>query len=67
MPNLCTATDNSRRDFSRATNRAEVGLPKHGFVFCYFNNNYKITLKEFEIWMRLLLKIQGSIFGLRKN
>jgi predicted O-linked N-acetylglucosamine transferase (SPINDLY family) len=39
-------------------------LPKEGFVFCSFNNYYKITPKIFDIWMRLLKKVEGSVLWL---
>ena len=40
--------------------RAEAGLPQHGFVFCCFNNSYKIMPPVFEVWMRLLREIAGK-------
>lgn len=44
--------------------RIELGLPVEGFVFCSFNHSYKITLAVFEVWMRLLKAIDGSILWL---
>ena len=44
--------------------RAEVGLPENGFVFCCFSNNYKITPEFFDVWMRLLGKVEGSVLWL---
>lgn len=44
--------------------RAELGLPEQGFVFCSFNNNYKITPAEYDIWMRLLARVEGSVLWL---
>jgi len=41
--------------------RADMGLPEQGFVFCCFNNSYKISSAEFDIWMRLLKKVNGSV------
>jgi len=43
---------------------AEEGLPADSFVFCCFNNSYKITPDVFDIWMRLLLKVSGSVLWL---
>ncbi|MBT2325390.1 UDP-N-acetylglucosamine-peptide N-acetylglucosaminyltransferase [Variovorax paradoxus] len=48
----------------RATARRVAGLPAEGFVFCCFNNTYKITPAVFEIWMRLLGAISGSVLWL---
>lgn len=44
--------------------RADVQLPESGFVFCCFNNNYKITPGVFDIWMRLLDRVEGSVLWL---
>jgi predicted O-linked N-acetylglucosamine transferase (SPINDLY family) len=44
--------------------RGDVGLPERGFVFCSFNNNYKITAPVFDAWMRLLLAVEGSVLWL---
>jgi protein O-GlcNAc transferase len=44
--------------------RAEAGLPAHGFVFCCFNNSWKINPPLFDIWMRLLKSVPGSVLWL---
>lgn len=44
--------------------RGEVGLPERGFVFCSFNNTYKITAPVFDVWMRLLAAVPGSVLWL---
>ena len=44
-----------------------MGLPEDGFVFCVFNNSYKISPREFDIWTRLLLKVEGSILWMRHS
>lgn len=50
-----------------APTRTECGLPESGFVFCCFNNNYKITRRELDIWMRLLTKVEGSVLWLLRG
>jgi len=52
---------------STAPSRAEAGLPAQGFVFCCFNNNYKITAPVFDIWMRLLHAVPGSVLWLLRE
>ena len=42
-------------------------LAGHGFVFCCFNGNVKITPHMFDIWMRLLQRVPGSILWLVKG
>lgn len=64
MPHSYQANDSGRGISNRVFARAELGLPENGFVFCCFNNNYKIGAEEFGIWMRLLGKIEGSVLWL---
>jgi predicted O-linked N-acetylglucosamine transferase (SPINDLY family) len=47
-----------------ATDRRDHGLPASGFVFCSFNNSYKITPPVFDVWMRLLQATPGSVLWL---
>ena len=44
--------------------RAACGLPEQGLVFCCFNNSYKILPAVFEVWMRLLARVSGSVLWL---
>ncbi len=64
MPNSYQATDNTREISARAVTRSEMGLPENGFVFCCFNNSFKISPAEFDVWMRLLEKVEGSVLWL---
>ena len=66
MPGAYMATDNTREISEKAITRFEMGLPEDAFVFCCFNNSYKISQVEFDIWVRLLQKIDGSVLWLRK-
>lgn len=64
LPNCYQPTDN-KRDFLPDTQSREAhGLPADGFVFCCFNNSYKISPAEFKIWMRLLREVPGSVLWL---
>jgi predicted O-linked N-acetylglucosamine transferase (SPINDLY family) len=45
----------------RIPTRRELGLPDAGFVFCCFNNTPKIDARLFDIWMRLLNAVDGSV------
>jgi predicted O-linked N-acetylglucosamine transferase (SPINDLY family) len=54
--------NDSRRPVPAGTiSRRDLGLPEQAFVFCSFNNTFKITPEVFEIWMRLLAAIPGSV------
>ena len=67
LPNTYMPTDNGRELSERNMSRSDMGLPDDAFVFCCFNNNYKITNSEFDIWMRLLNKVEGSVLWLRSS
>lgn len=56
--------DTKRLISDKTFTRSEFGLPQMGFVFCCFNNNYKITPNIFETWMRILKRVDGSILWL---
>ena len=60
LPGQRQPTGNLRRTPSRE----ECRLPADGFVFCSFNNSYKITPEMFEVWMRLLRAVPGSVLWL---
>jgi predicted O-linked N-acetylglucosamine transferase (SPINDLY family) len=47
--------------------RAAAGLPQQGFVFCCFNQAYKITPEVFDVWCHLLLCVPDSILWLLKT
>lgn len=47
-----------------APDRAAHGLPDQGFVFCSFNNPYKIRPELFDVWMRLLRQVPRSVLWL---
>lgn len=55
--------DNTRPVVPPAS-RSEAALPESGFVFACFNNSYKFTPEFFDIWMRLMREIEGSVLWL---
>jgi predicted O-linked N-acetylglucosamine transferase (SPINDLY family) len=58
----CYQSNDRRRDVAGgARTRGEVGLPEAGFVFCCFNNSYKIAPRMFDVWMRLLARVPQSV------
>jgi protein O-GlcNAc transferase len=63
LPDTLWVTDTKRATAATPT-RAEAGLPESGFVFCCFNHNWKITPPLFDIWMRLLSRVEGSVLWL---
>jgi protein O-GlcNAc transferase len=67
LPNSYQVNDNTRMISERSVTKSEMGLPEHGFIFCCFNSNYKISPDEFEIWMRILGMVEGSVLWLLKS
>lgn len=47
--------------------RSALGLPAQGFVFCSLNNSYKFGRTSFELWMRLLRGVEGSVLWLLES
>jgi predicted O-linked N-acetylglucosamine transferase (SPINDLY family) len=64
LPHCYLATDNGQAVAASAGSRAEHGLPEAGTVFCAFNNGYKIEPEVFGAWMRVLLRVPGSVLWL---
>lgn len=64
LPDSYQVNDSKRPIAERTPARTELMLPEEGFVFCCFNSSYKITPDMFDIWMRLLGKVQGSVLWL---
>jgi predicted O-linked N-acetylglucosamine transferase (SPINDLY family) len=64
LPDCYQVNDSGRRIAERCPTRGEVGLPDRGFVFCSFNNHYKVTPQLFDIWMSLLRQVDKSVLWL---
>jgi protein O-GlcNAc transferase len=64
LPDCYCPSDTKRPIAPVAPTRAACGLPEHGFVFCCFNNSYKILPAVFAVWMRLLAQVPGSVLWL---
>jgi protein O-GlcNAc transferase len=64
LPHCYQVNDAKRAIAERKPTRSEANLPETGFVFCSFNNNYKITPAMFDVWMRLLRAVDGSVLWL---
>jgi predicted O-linked N-acetylglucosamine transferase (SPINDLY family) len=67
LPGCYQVNDRTRPISSHTPSRAECGLPASGFVFCCFSASYKITPKVFDVWMRLLGAVEGSVLWLLES
>ncbi|MFO1316122.1 MAG: tetratricopeptide repeat protein [Burkholderiales bacterium] len=64
LPDSYQGNDDARAIAAATPSRADEGLPPSGFVFCSFNSTYKITPPVFDVWMRLLDAVPGSVLWL---
>jgi predicted O-linked N-acetylglucosamine transferase (SPINDLY family) len=64
MPHCLFPSDPLRTIAATVPSRADCGLPEDGFVFCCFNTPYKILPPVFDVWMRLLREVPGSVLWL---
>ncbi len=64
LPNCYQPNDRQRKISPEPVTRAEFGLPEDAFVFCSFNNSYKLNTTMFDVWMPLLHKTPGSVLWL---
>ena len=58
------ANDSTQDLPKKVFTRKELGLPDKGFVFCCFNNTYKITPTTFDSWARILDQVKDSVMML---
>jgi predicted O-linked N-acetylglucosamine transferase (SPINDLY family) len=61
------ANDDRRGMAAAAGSRRDHGLPDSGFVFCCFNNHYKLTPEVFAVWMSLLRQLPGSVLWMLED
>lgn len=64
LPDCYQVNHSQRPTPPESLTRSDCGLPEQALVFCSFNNNFKITPQVFDVWMRILGKIPGSVLWL---
>ncbi len=64
LPDCYQPNDRTREAGGKGLTRTEAGLPENGFVYCCFNNSFKILPQVFDVWMRLLRENPGSVLWL---
>jgi predicted O-linked N-acetylglucosamine transferase (SPINDLY family) len=64
LPHSYQVNDTKRQIADTPFTRQALGLPEDGFVFCCFNNSFKITPHTFDGWMRILQAVPGSVLWL---
>lgn len=64
LPNTYQPNDNKRQISETQFSKSKAGLPEGYFVFACFNNNYKITPDTFDLWSRILRRVDHSVLWL---
>ncbi|MGA1983009.1 MAG: tetratricopeptide repeat protein [Acidobacteriaceae bacterium] len=64
LPDSYQPNDRRRPISTAPRTRADEGIPDAAFVFCCFNNTYKITPAVFDLWMRILARVDSSVLWL---
>ena len=67
LPNSYQVNDSKRKVSERVFSSGEFDLPENGFVYCCFNNNFKITPNIFDSWARILKAVPGSVLWLLED
>jgi predicted O-linked N-acetylglucosamine transferase (SPINDLY family) len=64
LPDSYQPNDRRRLISTAPRSRTDEGIPDAAFVFCCFNNTYKITPAVFDLWMRILARVDASVLWL---
>jgi predicted O-linked N-acetylglucosamine transferase (SPINDLY family) len=67
LPDSYQVNDRKRPIAEKKFTREELGLPKEGFVFCCFNNNFKILPNTFSSWMKILGSVEESVLWMLED
>lgn len=64
LPACYQANDDRQPTAAATPTREAEGLPPSGFVFCCFNQTFKIERETFAAWMRILGAVPGAVLWL---
>jgi predicted O-linked N-acetylglucosamine transferase (SPINDLY family) len=67
LPHSYQPNDSQRPISEKVFSRLELGLPEDAFVFCCFNNSFKIMPEVFESWLRIASTVEGSVLWLLES
>jgi predicted O-linked N-acetylglucosamine transferase (SPINDLY family) len=63
----CYQPNDRRRTIGPVPTRAEAGLPEDAFVYCCFNQPFKINRPVFELWLDVLRATPGTVLWLKDD
>lgn len=64
LPDSYQVNDSKREISNMMLSKQDHGLPENAFVFCCFNNSYKILPETFKSWMHILGSVKDSVLWL---
>lgn len=64
LPNTFQVTDSKRSQIDRVVRREDYGLPADAFIFCDFNQSFKIQPEMFEVWARIMKRVPHAVLWL---
>ncbi|MFW2177878.1 MULTISPECIES: hypothetical protein [unclassified Moraxella] len=67
LPHSYQPNDRHRIIGSNVPTKQQAGLPEEAFVFCCFNNPFKIMPETFAVWMRILHQVPNSVLWLLRD
>ena len=67
LSNCYVTHDSKNKVLENIYSRSDFDLPNNAFIFCCFNGSFKILPKTFDIWMRILKSVEGSILWLYRD
>jgi predicted O-linked N-acetylglucosamine transferase (SPINDLY family) len=67
LPGSFMPFDSSYAIAEKTFTREQLGLPAAGFVYCCFNNSFKLTPNVFDHWMRILTRTENSVLWLAQT
>lgn len=64
LPDCYQANDNLLEISDEVITKEEEGLPEDKFIFCSFNQTYKVEPVMFDVWMNILKRVPESVLWL---
>jgi predicted O-linked N-acetylglucosamine transferase (SPINDLY family) len=64
MPHCYQVNDQTQVIAKKRWSKSDFGLPENNFVFCSFNQGYKIDSEMFRVWMNVLAEVPSSVLWL---
>ena len=67
LPDSYQVNDSTKKISNKKFTYKDFGLPENHFIYCCFNNSYKINPTIFDVWMNILMKKNKSVLWLLED